>query len=146
MARAMSDAVALVCNSVTKKGERCTRPVGENGMQCWRHAPETKGDALEASNAGAAKRDEAILTELRRQVLRNPEAIINPLIDALEATKTYVTNGEPVTVPDHATRIKAFETIADRLLGKPTQTNEITGADGGPLIALLKAAAAREDS
>jgi hypothetical protein len=138
--------VVLLCNAETKKGVRCTRPVGPNGLQCWRHDPATKDDALEASNAGAAKRDEAILVELRRQVARNPEAVVTPLLDALEATKSYVTNGELVTVPDHATRIKAFETISDRLLGKPTQTNEITGADGGPLIALLKAAAAREDS
>lgn len=136
----------VICNATTKAGERCTRNVAANGLQCWRHAEETKEDALEASNAGAAKRDEVILTELRRQVAKNPEALVTPLLDALEATKTYVTNGEPVTVPDHATRIKAFETIADRLLGKPTQATEITGADGAPLLALLKIHAEQRES
>ena len=69
--------------------------------------------------------------------MRDPEAVVRPILDALAATKSWLTNGELVTVPDHATRIKAFETVADRLLGKPTQSTEITGADGGPLLALL---------
>jgi hypothetical protein len=95
--------------------------------------------------AGAEKRDESLLIELRRQVLKDPEAVVRPILEALAATKSYLTNGELVTVPDHATRIKAFETVADRLLGKPTQSTEITGADGGPLLALLRVAAESRD-
>jgi hypothetical protein len=135
----------VVCDGLTKAGDPCKRSVGENGRQCWRHAPATRTDALEASRAGAEKRDEELLIELRRQVLKDPEPVVRPILEALAATKNYLTNGELVTVPDHATRIKAFETVADRLLGKPIQSTEITGADGGPLLALLRVAAESRD-
>jgi hypothetical protein len=142
----MSELPAIVvCDGLTKKGEPCKRPVGENRRQCWRHAVATRGEALDASKVGAEKRDEALLIELRRQVLKDPEAVVRPILEALAATKSYVTNGELVTVADHATRIKAFETVADRLLGKPMQPAEITGADGGPLLALLRVAAESRD-
>ena len=56
----------VICNGQTKKGKRCARPVGENGMQCWRHAPETAELARAASVAGAETRNRTV-TELLRE-------------------------------------------------------------------------------
>jgi hypothetical protein len=131
----------VVCNGLTKKGERCTRPVRENGLQCWRHAPETAEAARAASLGGAEKRNQTVAELLRAKVDADPELLLGPLVRALTAIKSYEQNGQTVVVDDNATQLKAFEIAHDRLYGRPTQTTEITGKDGGPLIHLLKLAA-----
>jgi hypothetical protein len=79
---------------------------------------------------------------LRERVEADPELLLGPLLRALTAKKSYPQNGELVTVDDNATQLKAFELAHDRLYGRPTQTTEITGKDGGPLMALLRIAEA----
>jgi hypothetical protein len=131
----------VICNGRTKKGERCARPVGENGVQCWRHAPETAELARTASKAGAEKRNRTVTELLREKVDADPELLLGPLVRALTATKSYEQNGKTVVIADNATQLKAFEIAHDRLYGRPMQTTEITSKDGGPLLALLKIAA-----
>lgn len=61
---------------------------------------------------------------------------ITRYVEALDAG-VYETVGdgeERMVVSDHDTRIKAADRITDRLLGKPTQHTELTGADGGPVV------------
>jgi hypothetical protein len=134
----MASDLVLTCNAQTKKSERCTRPVGDNGAQCWIHAPETAEAARAASLPGAEKRNQTVTELLREKVAADPELLLGPLVRALTATKSYEQNGRTVVVDDNATQLKAFEIAHDRLYGKPTQTTEITGKDGGPLLALLK--------
>jgi hypothetical protein len=129
------------CDGKTRDGSPCRNPVGENGRQCRQHDPKTAALARVDSARGVEVRKRPITEAIERRVARDPDAVIAPMWDALEATKSYVTNGELVTVPDHATRIKASEAIADRLEGKAAQRTEITGAGGGPLELLTLLAA-----
>lgn len=61
------------------------------------------------------------------------------VIEALDADRPVVVGNGPGArmelVPDHDVRIKAANTIMDRIHGKPAQ--EISGPDGGPLFGSL---------
>jgi hypothetical protein len=134
----------VLCDASTKRGEPCRARVGANGRQCRMHDPETSAQALaEASTGGDAPGSSKfrLTEELRTRAARDPDAVIQPWFDGLGATKTFLTNGQVVEVPDHPTRMHAAELIHDRLDGKPAQRTEITGVDGGPLsfLAVLKA-------
>ena len=65
------------------------------------------------------------------------EAWIAPLERARDAERGVVVgsgeNAEVVFVPDLGTQLAAVREVFDRLIGRPKQTQEITGADGGPL-------------
>lgn len=79
----------------------------------------------EAEERAAQKLDAA----LDKAVARYVEAL-----DAGELVVREGDDGEPAVVTDHRTRIQAADRITDRLLGKPTQHTELTGADGGPVV------------
>ncbi len=134
----------VICDALTKRGDTCRARVGANGRQCRMHDPETAAQTLAAVSTGGDAPGSSkfrLTEELRSRAARDPDAVIQPWFDGLEATKTFLTNGQVVEVPDHPTRMRAAELIHDRLDGKPAQRTEITGVDGGPLsfLAVLKA-------
>lgn len=65
------------------------------------------------------------------------------LVDALEAERAVVIGSGDAAycemVPDYDLRIKAANSVLDRMYGKPTQT--IGGEDGGPAVVAVDLAA-----
>lgn len=87
---------------------------------------------------GRPRRPTAI--EILRQKVEEEyglDKFLQPIFDALEAHRPVVVgNGSAATlelVPDDAIRLKAMAEAMDRIYGKPKQTQEITGASGGPV-------------
>ena len=130
-----------VCAGTNRDGSPCRSTLTGDAGFCRQHDPETAEIAKADSARGAQTRARPITEGLAQFVAENPDAVVKPFREALEATKTYVSAGEVVTVPDFPTRMRAAELIGDRLEGKAAQRTEITGANGGPLefLALLKA-------
>lgn len=130
------------CSGKTKRGTRCkSTAVLENG-KCMAHqskeVQESRGFGGSQPGAGSPRRPRA--TEvLRERVEEQIDAVLKPLFDGLGADKAIVVSGgvkEPgwvEYVPDMPTRLRAAADVLDRVYGKPKQTTEIAGPDGGPV-------------
>lgn len=107
------------------------------------HTGEVVGrpaDVVEASHARVKGRPESPLSaSLRRRAEGDPDAVSLVFFEALSATKRVYLGDQWVDEPDHNVRLKAGDSIYNRLDGLPTTRTELTGADGGPvtLAALL---------
>lgn len=64
------------------------------------------------------------------------EKAVGRYVDALDAGTVTVReqDGEEVIDTDHKMRVQAADRIADRIMGKPVQRTELTGAGGGPVV------------
>lgn len=76
---------------------------------------------------------------LKRRAESDPDGVARVYFDALGATKRVYLGDQWVDEPDHNVRLKAGDSILNRVDGLPTARTELTGADGGPvtLAALL---------
>lgn len=145
------------CKASTKAGRRCRAAPLRGGTYCSAHDPnrpdETRfGSREQASRAGAAAkpRTPAVSEVLRERVEGAADEILAPYFKALGVE--YV-NGEiqrgpgavhvgktkdgdviASDVEDLAGQITAAERLLDRVYGKPKQTAELSGPDGGPIV------------
>ena len=76
--------------------------------------------------------------EVLKELVENEiQEWLRPYLKAITAMKPVVVgNGRHakiVNVPDHRTRQAAADSVLDRVYGKPKQTTELTGAEGGPV-------------
>jgi hypothetical protein len=114
-----------LCEGVDKNGYKCGSLKSKGTEFCVFHR------GLLGGYYAKAKRDKA-LTEYMREVAeeRMPD-IVGAAFDALEANQVFFDRnlGEAVEtdIPDHAIRLKAHQTIMERLEGKPDQSMNITG-------------------
>lgn len=111
---------------------------------CYAHLPKKIQERFNAKPIGGKQpgtgglrvrpKPNQVLREIFEQEITT---WIQPYIEALTAeTPVVVGNGRHARVelmPDHRTRQRAAEAIWDRVYGKPKQTTELTGADGGPV-------------
>ena len=117
------------CTATTKAGDPCSAAPMTGRETCMAHADlETRkavGFVAEAGAAGRPPKRRAI-DVLREKVENEIDLWLKPFSDALGAT-------DMLGGPDHKTRMRAADSVLDRVYGKPTQRNELSGADGAAL-------------
>lgn len=64
---------------------------------------------------------------LRKRLEEKADTLMEVYFDAAKA------EAEP-GIPDHVIRLRAVEALLDRAYGKPGQSLEVTGAEGGPIM------------
>lgn len=141
----MSDAKRH-CNGVTRKGQPCKAQPLKGRETCLSHSDaETRasvGFVAEAGHLGGRPRQprvsEIYSAELHRQVGEHVDELIGRLVAiALDAERTLVVgtgpNARVEIAPDQALQLAAIRELNDRILGRPKQTTELTGAAGGPV-------------
>lgn len=109
------------CHATTRKGAACqAAPLSERDV-CLAHADaDTRalvGFVPDAGALGGRPAKPPVLDVLRERVEAEIDRCIAPFEEALAATR----NGEP----DHAIRLRAAESVLDRLYGKPTHKTEL---------------------
>jgi hypothetical protein len=72
---------------------------------------------------------------LVRELAAKMDKVVVVIGEAMDAEMPY---GE-TSAPDHRTRLAGADRVMDRVLGKPGQTVEHTGAEGGPITVEHKA-------
>lgn len=104
---------------------------------CLAHAPESfRRAAGFIGHGGGGRPKKPTVPQVLRQIVENAAGeVIQPFFDGLQAERPVVVgNGVHATlemVPDPSVRIRAADGILDRVYGRPKQTTELTGADGG---------------
>lgn len=137
------------CTSTTKAGAPCKAPAKNGTDFCVNHAwmaetyppvPVKTDEILSDRRAIQAKQKtirRTVIDEMCEVAERDPKRIFKPLFDALEATKTVynplLQQDVQTTAPDWDVRLRAVQMLTDRLYGKPTARQEVTGAEGGPV-------------
>lgn len=129
------------CDAITKKGKQCTRAALEGHATCLSHASkevkESRGFGGAQKGAGRPKQPR-VVDLLREKLDEHADQVLQVFVDAMTADRGVVVGNGPEAhveyVPDHPTRIRAAESYLDRVVGKPRQAVEVTGAEGQPLI------------
>jgi hypothetical protein len=129
------------CAGITKKGTRCKAPPLKDSDFCLAHAEEKTREkaGFGGSQEGAGRPPKPKATEvMKERVEEKIDDVLKPLFDGLTARRAVVVGQGPGAhieiVDDAQTRIRASESILDRVYGRPKQMTEITGEDGEPLI------------
>lgn len=134
------------CSSLTVAGRPCPNPAqivtirGKNYKlkTCLMHSSEAVRDELgllhpPRGKVGRKKKQTASQI-LRDRFEAEAERYLKPFEEALEAMKAVVVgNGASAHIEftdDIALRLKAIESMLDRIYGRPKQVTELTGADG----------------
>lgn len=128
------------CKSKTKAGKACSRPPVTGTEFCIAHSPkelrDKKGFGGAQPGSGQPRKPRLVET-LREKVEAEIEDWIRPFYEGQTATRHVVVGNGPSAhveeVVDIPTRMAASREIFDRIEGKPRQTTELTGADGGAL-------------
>lgn len=119
------------CSGTTKAGKPCQAPPLKDRDVCLVHSdPETRKKAqfLPGGNGkGGRPRKPKAVEVLRERLEGEAEALMTVFFDAAKAIDR---SGDP----DHQIRLKAVEALLDRAYGKPGQSFEVTGAEGGPIV------------
>lgn len=134
------------CPSMTSAGNPCPHKcqvVDIKGRRyklktCLMHSSDAIKDAVGVLNPPRGKvgrkKKQTVSQVLRQRVEAEVERYLQPLEDALLAMRAVVVgNGGSAhieMVEDLNTRIKAVETILDRIYGRPRQTVEHSGPEG----------------
>lgn len=127
------------CTELKKDGTPCRGTAIEDGKCIAHRSAAAHFDDPEAARAAAkrsaeVRRQKGALRRIEEYLADNPDRVIAPLLEALQATKHVVVGNGPSAhveeVPDIPTRLKAAAELMDRGYGKPRQRTELTGADG----------------
>lgn len=133
------------CKGKTRAGERCKAPPPKGAGYCRAHDPSLPDEARFGSRAqaaeagrigGPATRQPRPIELLRARIEAAIDKWIDPYEQAVEGAMVTATHEGEVHVSevrDLGARIKAAEAAFDRAYGKPRQTTEVTGGDGGPI-------------
>ena len=108
-------------------------PRGENLADVRTRETQSKGGHARAANI-RARREAAEERAIERMAAKLDRAV-EVYVEGMEATGSVVArDGDVHETDDHRTRITAADRIADRIMGKPVQRTELTGAGGGPVV------------
>lgn len=145
------------CTAKTKKGKRCSNaPIGDTDF-CISHSPK---EVQESAGFGGPQEGSGrpptpkLIDIFRERLERAADKIMepyfqalgvigwddegNPIVDmdkaAMEIGRSNTGNVKLTDIADLGARIQAAERILDRVVGKPRQTTEVTGAGGQPLV------------
>lgn len=136
------------CAGTNRKGNPCGVPALKGDDYCRAHSPNIPdsfrfGTPEQAAIAGSAPKPhklgarEALNEAFLEAAREHRDAIIAAYIDGLHAEKTVVVGNGPTahteSVPDPPTRVVSAEKLTDRVVGKPRQSVEHSGPDGGPI-------------
>lgn len=128
------------CKATTKKNAPCRAAPLSDSDFCLAHAdPETRSKTgfIPNNGKGGRPKNPRVVDVLREALEQDADLILGVYRDAMEATRAVVVGNGPSActeiVPDYATRVKAADAYQDRVIGKPKQTQELTGAGGDPL-------------
>ena len=72
---------------------------------------------------------------VRELAVTQTVAAVNALVEALTATKLYITRNDVIEHPDHAVRVAAANALLDRGHGRPVQS--FADAEGKALQGLI---------
>lgn len=145
------------CKGTTKAGKRCRAAPLAGGKYCSAHDPQLPaatrfGSPEQAARAGALSSTHIpTVTEVMRvRVEAHVDQVLAPYFKALgvdyvggEARlgrgavivgKTKDGEVIPSDVEDLAGQVAAAERLLDRVYGRPKQTAELSGPDGGPIV------------
>ena len=125
------------CCGVSKIGERCGG-IAQKGYELCNWHRGLLLTIQEGRDLARLRGNRRSTTDVLREVVEESfqEDLVAVPLDALSAVKTErLEGGELVesTVPDHDIRLKAFNTITDRIDGKATQTTHLRTTGGTPL-------------
>ena len=140
----MSEAEKRSCAAITKAGKRCKAKPLTDSEHCMAHADaETRSKYGFIGRNGGRPKHPRLVDRLAEKVEADLEAWLAPLERARDAERGVVVgsgkDAEVVFVPDLAIQLQAVREVFDRLVGRPKQTQEITGAGGGPIEVLTPA-------
>lgn len=79
------------------------------------------------------KAEHPLSAALKRRAASDPEGVAGVYFEALEATKRVYLGDEWSDEPDYNVRLKAADSISNRVLGLPTAHTELSGPDGSVL-------------
>lgn len=138
----------MPCHGTTKTGKPCKAAPLKGTDRCISHSSkETQasvgfGGAQPGSGRPRQPRvTEVYADELHRRVSEHVDDLIGRLVAiALDAERTVVVgtgpNARTEIAPDQALQLAALRELNDRILGRPKQTSEITGPNGGAVEVL----------
>lgn len=127
------------CAATTKKGTPCKVTPQTGGEFCLAHSPK---EAQEAAGFGGAQENAGrpplpkVTDVLREKVEAEADLILKPYFDTLrDAVLTASYEGEVIAsdIEDLGAKVAVAEKLLDRVYGKPKQSQEISGPDGGPI-------------
>lgn len=129
------------CTGTTRKGNPCGAWPLKGRDVCLSHSDQETRDSVSFGGpqpGGGRPRAPRAIEVLKERIEANIEMVLAPLFDGLLAEKGFTLalkggGAEFVETPDHATRIAAVRELLDRAYGKPKQSTELTGAEGGPV-------------
>jgi len=128
------------CTELNKQGKPCRVPPLTDMDVCIGHADQvTKarlgfGGPVNGAKGGQPRKPRAV-DVLKERIEADIDEVLDPLWDALEATKAVVVSSGGNTssaestieqVPDYSVRISAARELLDRGYGKARQSNEVT--------------------
>lgn len=146
--------MARQCKGTTRKGGACGAPplkpgtliddVAVSGNWCRQHDEDLPASArIGGAQPGGGRpkqptATEAYAAELHRRVGEHIDQLVGRLVDiALDAERTVVVgtgpNARTEIAPDQGLQLAALRELNDRILGRPKQQTEVTGAGGGPV-------------
>lgn len=135
----------MSCTGTTRKGKPCGAYPLKGTTKCLAHSDaQTRASVgfIAANGKGGRPPAPRAVDVLRERVEARIDEVIAPLFDALGAAGGFTVkfageDGEEqvafVPEPDHGIRLQAVRELLDRVYGKPKQTQELTGANGGPV-------------
>lgn len=118
------------CSALTKAGDPCPAAPLHGHDTCMGHADEATRTAAgftpEAGHLGGRKARPKQFDVWRGEIETKFNDWKRPYEEALHAIKD---DGSP----DHVIRMKAADSVLDRVYGKPTTRTELSGPDGGAI-------------
>jgi hypothetical protein len=136
------------CKATIVKGKRagevCGKTLYGDTDKCWGHQPKAvkdeKGFGGPQEGSGPPRRPR--MSDMFWEVYEEKRSELRAAVDeALTAERAVVVGNGPTAhvelVPDHPTRLKALDMVADRTDGKPRQSVEMSGPEGSPITANL---------
>ncbi len=129
------------CSGATKAGKPCKAAPLKDRDVCLAHADletrESTGFVPDNGFGGRPKNPRAV-DVLRERLEAELDEWFAVLIRARDAANVKVVGEDeagPITaeIPDHMVQLRAFTEVFDRVYGKPRQSTEISGPEGGPV-------------
>jgi hypothetical protein len=139
------------CKGTNRTGGPCKAAPLINSEWCAAHDPtrpedDRFGSKVQSARAGASEkpRTPGLMEVLRARVEAHADEILAPYFKALGVGvdrdgnpigrgAIHVYHGEATDLEDLGAQIEAAERLIDRVFGKPRQTTELTGPEGGPI-------------